>query len=354
MLVGVKAVFLMSMLCLVAYLIGSAIRFNIHYLEPRIRNGSLGGMTLTCERLSDWALAFAYIVTVAYYLNLFGAFLLKGAGLVNPMMARSVTTAILVFIAYFGYHRGLDLLERMEEAAVGIKLAIIAGLLAGLAWNNTSMLIHGDWHLPENNPPFDMLQFYIALGLIITVQGFETSRYLGEKYSAELRIRTMRYSQLIASAIYISFIALATVYFGQQLPDSGRETAIIDLSRNLGVLMPSLLILAALASQFSAGVADTSGGGGLLADLSHKRIRPGLGYVIICGLAILITWSANIFEIISYASKAFAVYYMLQCAAALTLAIQEPGISHRTYRVILFSLLVVLCICIVIFGIPAE
>jgi hypothetical protein len=64
-----------------------------------------------------------------------------------------------------------------------------------------------------------------------------------------------------------------------------------------------LIIVTALASQLSAAVADTSGAGGLLAETSKQRISPKIGYGIAAVAAIYMTWSADIFEIITYASR---------------------------------------------------
>ena len=63
----------MLVLCALGYAFGSAMRFNIRYLgdSPQGRGTPLQDLG---ERLSSWVLAFAYFISVAYYLNLFGAF----------------------------------------------------------------------------------------------------------------------------------------------------------------------------------------------------------------------------------------------------------------------------------------
>ncbi|MEJ7661864.1 MAG: hypothetical protein WKG07_20940 [Hymenobacter sp.] len=55
----------------------------------------------------------------------------------------------------------------------------------------------------------------MLLGLIITVQGFETSRYLEHDYPPEMQIRTMRHAQWIALGIYLAFIALLTPFLSR-------------------------------------------------------------------------------------------------------------------------------------------
>ena len=68
---GTWGILAMALLCLIGYLFGAAIRYNMERIdEPDLD-------TVTADRiewLSSWALAFAYVISVAYYLNLFGSF----------------------------------------------------------------------------------------------------------------------------------------------------------------------------------------------------------------------------------------------------------------------------------------
>jgi len=111
-----------------------------------------------------------------------------------------------------------------------------------------------------------------------------------------------------------------------------------------------LLIVAALASQFSAAVADTNGGGGLFSELTKGRLGSKWGYLIIAGLGVVITWFFEVFEIIALASKAFAFYYAIQMLEALLTAFKLGKIGKG----ILFSLVFLICVSIVLFGIAAE
>jgi hypothetical protein len=69
---GQYAPLVMVALCIFAYLFGAAIRFNIMRLATYSGVRSVSEEKL--ETLSSWALAFAYIISVAYYLNLLGSF----------------------------------------------------------------------------------------------------------------------------------------------------------------------------------------------------------------------------------------------------------------------------------------
>jgi len=156
----------------------------------------------------------------------------------------------------------------------------------------------------------------LIFGLIVTVQGFETSRYLGAEYDAQTRITSMKRAQWIAAAIYMIYIVLLSyVFVAGTIPFS--ETAIIPLMKIVAPILPMLLVGAALAAQFSAAVADTAGSGGLLSELTRNRVSPRMGYTVLAAIGLVLTWTANVFEIITIASRAFAAYYAIQaCIAA--------------------------------------
>lgn len=346
---GVGAVYVMALLCLVAYAVGAAIRWNIKMID------SVGGTAFTSSKygtlldyISSWALAFAYIVSVCYYLNLFGAFSLSGTALDNPIYAKIITSVALLFIGALGWWRGLIGLERVEQVAVAIKLAVITGLLAGMVYYTANIASHGI--LQHNGLYLDWHSVRVAFGLLITVQGFETSRYLKEGYNATTRIATMRYAQWISAAIYIIYIGLASVDFSSQ-SISQSETAVIQMMAQVASVLPLLLVVAALASQFSAAIADTNGSGGLAQELSDGKVKPRLAYLVLMAICITLTWVANIYEIISYASRAFAVYYSLQCALATLISYRVHPVSIRTLG---FGGLTLSLIAIAVFGIPVE
>ena len=347
--VGRLAVAAMLFLVLLAYAIGGAIRFNIRYVEPKLAAGTLHPAARTMEDLSQWALAFAYIVSVTYYLALFGDFLLRGVDLVDPVLAKSITTAVLLFIAYYGHHRGFNFLGKFEA----LKLGIIAGLLGGLIYGNYQAWSAGIWHLPPDAGTPGLHEFRMVLGMLIVIQGFETSRYLGEKFPPSLRIRTMRYAQWISGGIYILYIALMLYYFNDPLPKTGQDTAIITLSKNIATILPVMLLSLALIAQFDAAVADAQGGSGLLNELSKRRVSLGAAYWIIAAGGLVILWTSDIFEVILYASKAFALYYAFQGSVAALTALAHREIPHRLPRFFWYALVASAALSVVLFGIPA-
>lgn len=344
---GWIAPLVMAGLCAAAYAFGGAIRFNIGVLDKP--QGRRPRTEVALEDAASWVLAFAYVISVAYYLNLFGAF---GVGLTpwnDPGHARWLTTAMLLFIAIVGWTGGFKLLEQLEYVAVMGKLAIIAGLLIGLAGYFAQRL--GVGRLVVN--PIEQsgaAGLTLAFGLLITVQGFETSRYLGRHYAAPVRIGSMRAAQWLSSAIYLVYIGMLAYVF-----DRGElkltETAIIDMMRLAAPILPPMLVAAALTAQLSAAIADTSGSGGLIAELTRNRLKPKHGYALLVAIGLVLTWTANVFQIITYASRAFAAYYAFQSAIAALSAYRLFGAG---WRAVWYTALALLGVAIVILAQPVA
>jgi len=78
----------------------------------------------------------------------------------------------------------------------------------------------------------------------------------GESYSAQTRVLTSKYSQLISAFVYIIFIALA-ISVTHLLQGTYDDNSLIVLVGFVSTLLVIPLILVAALSQFSAAVADT-------------------------------------------------------------------------------------------------
>jgi hypothetical protein len=343
---GKYAPAVMAGLCLVAYLFGTAIRYNIATIDRN--DGKRSKLAQSVETLASGVLGFAYIISVAYYLNLFGAFGVSLTSVADPTHARLLTSAMFLIILFVGWTHGFRSLEKMEYVSVSLKLAIIAGLIVGLGVYffgkvQTSELVFNE---PERTGWAAMT---LAFGLIVTVQGFETSRYLSDEYDASVRIKSMRLAQWISTAIYMIYVLLIAYVF-QRGELKMSETAIVDMMGIVAPILPALLVAAALAAQFSAAVADTSGSDGLITEVTKGWISNRMAYAILTAAGLALTWSANIFQIISYASQAFALYYALQAGvAAVTSAKQrQPARSAG------FATLAALGVMIAIFGRSIE
>jgi len=339
--VGIYAVVCMAILLVLAYLIGGVIRFNIRHFEPIEKER---GAAQEVALLSRIVLAGSYFISVTYYLQLLAAFALKIGGVEDLPAARWVTTGLLALIGGIGIWRGLDELESVEKYAVSLNLGMIAALLVALLLYNVELLFEGRWHLPELSSDIGLHDLQVVLGLLIVVQGFETSRYIGDDHPAEQRISTMRTAQIVSSIVYLAFLALATVLFHDGL--GADVTAIIEMCRPVAVVLPILLTIAAIGSQFSAAVADDSGAGGLIEEISNRRLSPRYAYLLVMLVAIALTWQTNVNQIIAYASRAFALYYMLQCIVALLVA---RGMGRSGLR---FAGLALLCLAVFALGVP--
>lgn len=332
----------MAALCLVAWGFGAAIRGNIAAIE---RDGRAGPGW--AENTASAMLGFAYMISVAYYLNLLGSFAVSLTPFGTPLAARSVTTAVYALILGFGWTSGFRVLERMEYASVALKLAIIAGLTLALVVYTGGKAAEGSLiFAPASETGWAALT--LGFGMIVTVQGFETSRYLGDEYGAATRIRSMRHAQLFSTGIYVVYILLVTYAFDPSNVPL-RETAIVDMMGVVSPVLPLVLVAAALAAQFSAAVADTGGSGGLIEELSRRRLSTRQAYALTVAVGLGLTWVANVFEIIAYASRAFALYYAAQSAIASARC--WPG---RRGKAALYAALALLGLAVAIFGRPFE
>ncbi len=357
---GAYAVIAMTGLVAFAYLLGGAIRFNILHGEPLfvphaplLSKGGEGWLR-SLESISHLALALAYFISVTYYLTLLSAFLLEGLGTPHPLAAKAVTTVILIGIGAQGLLRGLHGLESIEEYAVGLKLAVIAAAIAALVWLNIDMAVEGTWHVVEQPKPIDWQSVRVVLGLLVVVQGFETSRFLAGAYPPELRVRTMRYAQWLSGAIYIAFFLLAMAAVDDPSVLNGDATGIIAVLAPAASSLVVLIVIGAVFAQLSAAVADSIGAGGLIEQVTGQRIGHRHAYPVIALIGILLTWSLDIFDVITLASRAFALFYFLQCLVAAAVASKAPNVTHRAPRIVGFLVLAGLALAVVVFGIPME
>ncbi|MCB0377221.1 MAG: hypothetical protein KDD33_01895 [Bdellovibrionales bacterium] len=344
--VGVYSVFYMAALLMMAYAVGSAIRFNIAHFEPL---EGKPGLAQEIALVSRFILAGAYFISITYYLQLLSAFALNAFHIKNHLASNFLTTTLLVIIGISGTWRGFSGIEKLEKYIVSLNLGMIAALLWALGYHNTYLAVRGQWALPDMDSNLSFHDLRVVLGLLIVVQGFETSRYLGDSFSRELRIKTMSRAQLLSSIIYLTFIALATVLFQNQV--SADVTGILKMMAPIALVLPILLSVAAIFSQFNASLADTESAAGLIGDLSHNEIPLRFNYAIITLICIVLTWTANVNQIIAHASRAFALFYALQCLVAFAVAKKDP--KHSRGTTLKFAALALLCFVVFILGIPS-
>lgn len=166
-------------------------RYNIGHVEPIIETGEANDKV---ERWLRWlgrgakvSLNLAYVVAIAFYLKLLGAFVMRLFDVGDASYIESwIATCLAVFIGGFGFWRGLDVLESLEKFTVDGKLSIIVGLLVGLIFFNGELLVEREWRLPNLQTTWDLHTVRQLLGTFLIVQGFETSRYLRGAYSPSI------------------------------------------------------------------------------------------------------------------------------------------------------------------------
>lgn len=338
-----------------AYAIGGVIRFNIIYAEPLLHERKTHPLIYKVDLFANTVLSFAYVTAVAFYLSLLSSFFITYIGFGgSPTLEGLMTTIIIVFIATTGFFRGLGGLEKLEAYSMSLQLSIVAALLIGI-------FVY-DFNFIQSERPltFDVkdrsliTKVFMLSGILLVVQGFETSRFLGEKYNAEIRVRTMRQAQLISGALYVvSVIALMPIVQNLNLANI-LIAEIVAATGLAAAVLPLMLIVAAIMSQFSAAVADTVGAGCLASESSNGKLSTNKGYLVVSILAIILIWTADLLEIISFASRAFAVYYFLQCVVAIIAS--HHHYKHKGYRlnILRFTVLASILAFMVIFAIPVK
>ena len=340
-------------LCTVSYFIGAIIRFNIRYAEPLFEK-SASNIVLWLEPLGQWFLGAAYAISVAFYISLFAAFVFDRIQVTDPVQIKIMTSLVLLLVMVIAWYRGARGLETIELYAVSIKLAIIIGVVAALA--TYSWQVSSEWFQHPPVVPLSTSETLSMLaGMLMVTQGFETTRFMGDSYNAKQRIIAGKYAQWIAFALYAAFILLTCPIFLDFPIQVLNETTVSNTLGQAVWVLPVLLLIAATTSQLSAALADTIGGGGLLSELVKRRGSRRHCYVIIIGIAGVLVWSSNVFEIINLASKGFALYYLVQTLIAITIVWEhQPNTQYRCLKVLGMSIIAILLLYVIGWSIPAP
>jgi hypothetical protein len=327
-------------ICIFAYLAGEVIRFNIS--RQHLENSKI---TQSLESLSELVLVFAYIVSVCLYLHIMSSFFLSPMGIENHLNEDISTTTVIVIITLIGLVKGLNSLESLEILALWCTLIIISVLIVAYGFYDINQLMTAVLEFPEIENQSAWGIATVLGGTLIVVQGFEAPRYMGERYAADIRIRASRYSQWIASTVYIVFVALAApLVIDLQGDYSGNS--LIKLTAIVAGFMVIPLVIAATLSQFSAAVADTIAASGTLAEVSKGKLNTKFAYLIIGIGAGLLTWEGELLEVVAWASRAFALYYALQSLVAITRT------QSRWQKACFFAMFLILMF-VTIFAVPA-
>ncbi|MBV1691351.1 hypothetical protein KRR38_27615 [Novosphingobium sp. G106] len=347
---GRAAIIAEALLLAIAYAAGWVIRFNIVHVENYLADAGVHDRIAWLARITQGVLALAYAISVAYYLKLLAEFLLKPVA-IDPAWhaaaSNGIVTGLILLIIALSLGSGLRRVEHLAHGTVSLKIGIIAGLLVALAaWWLTNAAADP---LPPAKLSWNSIG--LLLGLVITVQGFETSRYLGHAYSQEMRIRTMKHAQWIASAIYLLFLALLTPFLSRAAEAEG-VAGILDIMSLVAPALGIFVLIGALSSQLSAAVADSIGSGGLMSEVTRRKLGVQAAFALAGALAIAVVWLTDPFEVVAISSRAFALFYALQCMLAFAVA-RSTGAGSLMHRIGFLSVGLV-CIVAVLVGAPAE
>ena len=310
--------------CAVAWLVGTAIRHNVATVEPLILDERLGRFDRLTEWTSDLVIVVAYVISVALYLRIMSEYVIELVVPGSDTAERALASAAVILIIGVGIFRGFRGLDRMERLALAAVLVLTTVLGGALFISDATSLVDGSIDLPPV-PDRSITDVLLVLGgIVITVQGFETVRYLAAEYDQQTRIWASRLAQAVSSSIYIGFVIVATPLMGLGTIHGASEI-LLDITKRVVPLLSIPIVVTAVLSQFSAATADTVAANGNLRAYFGKWIgRPG-PYLLIGVAAVLLIWSVSTFAIIALASRAFAAYYALQCLIALRTSESVPA-----------------------------
>jgi len=337
---GGAAVIGVTAVCGLAWVVGSAVRHNVLVVEPLKEEGSLHPTLHRLEWLSDALIIVAYVISVALYLRIMAQYV--GTYVFGPSetLERVITTGSVTAIAVIGLTRGFGGLNTLERLALGVVLAMTAMVGTTLFGKDVGA---GALSLPPSTDHSLLHTLLLLGGVLITVQGFETVRYLSDRYDRDTRVSASRLSQLIAAWVYISLVAVATPLM---VDASGgfSDSNLLDLVERAVPALALPLVVGAVLSQFSAAVADTVAAHGNLRVLS-----PGVGnrvpYLATAVAVSILSWSIGLFTLVVVASRAFAAYYCVQSVVAMLTS------THPVRRVG-FGLLAAVLLAITLFAVP--
>jgi len=112
------------------------------------------------------------------------------------------------------------------------------------------------------------------------------------------------------------------------------------------------VLIALLTPFLDRAGADSVGSGGLLNEVSQRKISVPVAFASAGALAIVIVWLADPFEVVAFSSRAFALFYALQCVLALIVSLKDG--KGSTAQRLGFVLIGLVCLVAVAVGAPAE
>lgn len=330
---------------ILAWFVGTVIRHNVATVEPAEANGTLDKGTAVTNQVGDAVIVIAYVISVALYLRIMaqyivGFFVQSG----SPVIESIIASAAVVLIVVIGTLRGFKGLDRLDRISLTAVLALTVVLVAALFVHDAELAGGTGVTLPPIPEVAPWTTLLILGGTVITVQGFETVRFLTLQYDAETRIRASRVAQLVAAAIYVAFVVSATPVMGLGTA-AGADDTLLTITGRVAPWLVLPLVLSAVLSQFSAAIADVSAADGNLRGISNWFSGPR-PYLVTGVLAIVLASTLPLFLLVSIASRAFAAYYAIEAVIAVRT-------STGVWRKLGFSAVAALMFAIALLAQPA-
>lgn len=346
LLAGYSAPLIMLGICLIGIAAGFSIAYNIRHYEPV---EGTGDPVNHVGHISRWALSFATVINIAYYTLLLITLLLWPLGTYSETNRAIVGTVLLGILVVVGWTGGMDRLNNLGNKTTAFNIAAVVAVVVAFIVYNIQEALGGRWDFPPIDKTISGEDFRKIIGLFAMVQGFEAARYIGSRFSGEVRITSMRIAQVISTVVFVALLTSVLILFVQIKTDfSG--TAIFVVSHETGVSMPWLIALAAIGSQTSAIVNATMSRSDMLVD--HKvlglKVSRRWSFVILLVPAIVIYLLVDITQAVALASRVFAAYFVLQAVIALVLAYR----ARNWGAVIGFVGIALVMATIAVFGLP--
>ena len=248
----------------VAWFVGTVIRHNVTAVENAEEEGTLDTATALINRVGDAVIVVAYVISVALYLRIMAQYIVgffESGG--DTVLESVIASAAVVLIVVIGSFRGFQGLDRLDRYSLTTVLALTAVLVVALLVHDAGLIGEGSLPLPPIPETDPWMILLILGGTVITVQGFETVRFLKNHYDASTRIRASRIAQLVAAGIYVAFVIVATPVMGLGTA-AGADDTLLTITARAAPWLILPLVLSAILSQFSAAIADVSAADGNL------------------------------------------------------------------------------------------
>ena len=110
------------------------------------------------------------------------------------------------------------------------------------------------------------------------------------------------------------------------------------------------VVLPTPAAPATAAIASA----GLIHEETSGWVGRSVAYPVIAAIGVLLVWTTDVFSIITLSSRAFALFYALQCVVAGQVAMRESKVDNRRMRAIGFFALAVMAFAAAVFGLPVE